>query len=744
MIEIYKNNVFHLYNDKISYVFYILKNGDLGHLYYGKILETSREEDFDYLMEVKNKAAGTVKFYKNDSEFSLQVAKQEYPVYGTSDFRDSALEIYEGLEPIYLDFSYKNHYITKGKEKIDKMPASRSKEEDGEMLTVVLEDKTHGLILEQYFTIFNNSTVIARSQKLINISENTYRLEKMMSGCLELNSKDFNFVHLSGAWIKERHVKKHNLNQGIVSVGSVIGASSHRQNPFVALESLTSTNGFGEVYGFNLVYSGNFLAQVEVDEWDNSRVLIGINPKHFAWELAPTDSFSTPEALFCYSNEGLNGMSSEFHRFINKHIINNKWLKEPRPVALNNWEATYFDFNEEKLLELAKRGKELGIELFVLDDGWFGKRDTDRTSLGDWVTHEKKFPKGIKHFGDAIHELGLKLGVWFEPEMINEESNLYKAHPEWVVKPKKGRYSYGRGQLVLDFGNPGVVDGIYAQMKKVILETKLDYIKWDMNRNITEAYSSYLYDIGKPQDEFFHRYILGVYELYENITRDFPNVLIEACAGGGGRFDLGMLYYSPQIWTSDDSDGIERLKIQYGTSTGYPLSSMSNHVSVVPNHQVGRITPLDMRNDVAIFGVLGYELDVTKLNNEEKDIIKKQIVYYKKHRDLILKGNFFKLLNPFEGNEAAWCVVSKDKKECLIGFYRILARPNAKVVDYLKLVGLDPKKIYRINESEDLITGSTLMNFGLRLPYEFNGVNDNYSEVKGDYQSKLYYISEKE
>ena len=742
MIEVVDNTYFHLLNEKISYVFYIMKNKQLGHLYYGKTLGNLKKEDFLFLMDRENKSAGTVKYYSDDSLFTLSDRLQEYPVYGTTDFKEGAIEIFKGETPLYLDFKFEKFEITRGKKRNLKIPAAFGDKENVETLTIFLEDDDHKIKLEQRFSIFSNSTAIVKNQKIINIGEQEILLQKMASGVFECNNRDYQFVHLSGAWLKERQIKRKNLSQGSVSIGSLKGASGHQHNPFVALQESNGSWDTGVVYGVNLIYSGNFLSQVETDEWNNTRLMIGIHPNQFSWELATQETFETPESVFVYSDQGMNGMSQEFSAFIEKHIISPIWYKKERPIIFNSWEAVYFDFNEESLLELAKKGKKLGMECFVLDDGWFGKRDSDRNSLGDWHANLKKFPNGLGNFSKNIKALGLKMGLWFEPEMISPDSNLFKDHPEWVIHHPFERKSIGRGQYVLDFSNPEVIENIYEQMKTVIEESQIDYIKWDMNRNITEAYSTHLEKEGIHQTEFFHRYILGVYNLYYHILTDFPNILIEGCAGGGGRYDLGVLFYSPQIWPSDDSDAVERLSILSGTLLAYPLSTFSNHISASPNHQVYRQTSIEMRQHVGIFGPMGYELDLNQLSEHEEKVIQASLDFYKKHRSLLTYGNFIQLVNPeLSENEKAWAVLSNDGKEAIVGFYRVLAKPNGTALEYLKLPFIDEEKNYQIN-NDSKISGSILKHIGLRKPYQFNGANYGQAELIGDFQSCIYSIRE--
>ena len=599
-------------------------------------------------------------------------------------------------------------------------------------------DYNYDVVVKQYYTIFENSHIIVRNQEILNKSEKTYTIDKAISAVLDLNNADYKFVHLSGAWLKERHVKKQNIEHGKVSVGTLKGASSHQQNPFIALEHVNATINSGECYGMNLVYSGNFIGQVEVDEWDYTRMMLGINPEYFNWELKPESHFLTPEVLVAYSNEGLDGLSREYASFIENHIIDSKWLSKPRPIVYNSWEAMYFDMNQEKLYDLAVKAKDIGMECFVIDDGWFSNRRNDQSSLGDWTVSQELFPDGIKAFGKKIHGLGMMLGMWFEPEMVSPGSQLVKDHPDWVAARSLSRISIARNQYCLDFSNPEVVDYIYNQMVAVIDEANLDYIKWDYNRNITEAFSPYLEKNNYNQGEFFHRNILGLYDLYERLTSRYPNLLIEGCAGGGGRFDLGILYYSPYIWVSDDSDAIERLKIQYGTSLAYPISSLSNHVSITPNHQTLRNTPLQTRYLVALFGCLGYELDINELNQEEIEAVKKQIQEYKEIRYLISQNQFYRLISPFEEdmNKIAWAI--EGEEEVVVGFYRILTKPNDTPYEYLKLPFIK-NGTYLIND-EYILSGEILRNIGLKLPYQFNCANHEMAQLSGDYQAYLFRI----
>jgi alpha-galactosidase len=703
---------FHLQNDNISYIIKILKNNQLGHLYFGK--KVRHRDSFAHLLNIQPRAL-TACVYEGDLKFSLEYIKQEYPSYGTTDFREPAYQIKQENGSRITDFQYKSHRIYSGKPKLEGLPATYV-EDDSEATTleITLEDSLINSEITLIYTIFENNNAIARSVRFTNKGNEKLNLIRAMSMCVDFPDSNFEMMQLSGAWARERHVKLRRLQTGIQAISSTRGASSAFQNPFIALKRLDATEHTGEVYGFSLVYSGNFLAQVEVDHDNASRVTIGINPFDFNWLLEPGQSFQTPEAIIVYSDNGLNGMSQTFHKLYRTRLARGQWRDKIRPILINNWEATYFDFNEEKILCIARTAKEFGIELFVLDDGWFGKRNDDTTSLGDWYPDEAKLPNGIKGLAEKIVNMGLKFGLWFEPEMINKQSELYKKHPDWLINVPGRSQSHGRNQYILDFSKSEVVNYIYEAMAKILREAPISYVKWDMNRNMTEIGSAALPP--ERQSEVAHRYILGVYSLYERLTSEFPHILFESCASGGGRFDPGILYYAPQTWTSDDTDAVERLKIQYGTSMVYPISSMGSHVSAVPNHQVLRITPIETRANVAYFGTFGYELDLNKLTDEEKNKVREQIKFFKKYRELIQKGGFYRLISPFEGdgNVTAWMIVSENKKQALVGYYQVLARPNAGF-EMLKLKGLNPNFEYEIVGREETYFGDELMNIGLVL-----------------------------
>ncbi|PKR84471.1 alpha-galactosidase [Heyndrickxia camelliae] len=723
---------FHLQGKDVSYIFKILKNNQLASLYYGK--RVRQRESFAHLLRMEKRGM-TACVYEGDSTFSLDIIRQEYPAYGTTDFREPAYQILQEDGSRITNFEYCSHKIYKGKPKLEGLPATYvNTEEEAATLEITLYDELIQVELTLFYTVFEGVNVITRSAVFMNQGGENIRLVRVMSASVDFVDADFEMVQLSGAWARERCVKSRRLVSGIQSISSTRGTSSAQQNPFIALKRFDANEFQGVVYGFSLVYSGNFLAQVEVDSHDTARVSMGINPFDFEWLLKNGESFQTPEVVMVYSDQGLNGMSQTYHQLYRKNLVRGVWKDRVRPVLINNWEATYFNFNERKILDIAKVAKELGIELFVLDDGWFGKRNNDKTSLGDWVVNKEKLPNGISGLAKKINKLGINFGLWFEPEMVSKESNLYHQHPDWLIHVPNRRLSHGRNQFVLDFSRTEVVDHLYGVMSKILRESSISYVKWDMNRNMTEIGSAVL--PAERSREVAHRYILGVYDLYERLINEFPNVLFESCASGGARFDPGMLYYAPQAWTSDNTDAIERLKIQYGTSLVYPLSSIGAHVSAVPNHQVHRYTSLATRADVAYFGVFGYELDITTLSREEKSEIWQQVQFYKKYRELILNGTFYRLKSPFEGNGSitSWMVVSTNKKEAIAGYYQVLNQPNAGFKKmYLK--GLDKDLKYEIEGYPRTYYGDELMYIGLDIEKKRAKKGESL-----DFQSRIYMI----
>lgn len=730
-----KTREFHLYNQEISYIIKILDNDQPGQLYYGKRL--THREDFSHLFEYAMRDMSPYAFEGN-STFSLENIKQEYPTFGCGDMRFPAYEIERENGSHVVEFVYKEHKIYNGKPKLEGLPATYVESDDeAQTLELVLEDTSINTRIVLLYTIYEAFPVIARSVRFECDSDEKITLLSAMSACVDLPDKDYEMIDLAGVWARERHVRRHKLDYGIQSIYSMRGCSSYQFNPFLALARENADEFQGQVYGFSLVYSGNFLAQTEVDNYDTARVLMGIHPNGFKWTLGKGESFQTPEMVMVYSEAGLNGMSQTFHKLYRTRLARGTWRDKVRPILINSWEAFYFDFDAPKLLGLADAAADLGMELFVLDDGWFGKRDDSTSSLGDWYPNEEKLKGTLKELAEKINAKGLKFGLWIEPEMTNKDSDLYRAHPDWLLAEQGKRICHSRNQYVLDFSKKEVREYIGDMLENLLAEVPVSYIKWDMNRTFSEVFSNG--NDREYQGKVCHKYILGVYELYERLTSRFPHVLFESCASGGARFDPGMLYYAPQGWTSDDTDAIERLKIQYGTSMVYPVSCMGSHVSASPNHQTNRVTPLETRADVAYFGTFGYELDLLKLGEEDKAEIRRQIAFMKEKRDLIQKGTFYRLKSPFEGNETAWMIVSEDQKKALVGYYRVMQPVNVGF-KRLKLKGLKEDICYKVSGYDYDCYGDELMQVGMILSDSASGVWKKGVNDKGDFQAEVFEI----
>ncbi|MCI8597075.1 MAG: alpha-galactosidase [Lachnospiraceae bacterium] len=727
--------IFHLYNHTVSYIMTIMRNGHLGQLYFGKHIQD--KEDFSYLLETCERPM-TSYIYENDKSFSLEHIRQEYPVFGTTDYRQPAVDVRQKNGSRISDFQYQSHKIEEGKPKLPGLPATYTEsEKEALTLTILLEDPVTRVKAELLYTIFAEGGALARSVRFCNGGETPVWLGRAMSLCLDLPDHEYVWQQLSGCWARECHIHSRSLEPGIQAIGSMRGHSSHEHNPFLVLRRPTTDERQGEAIGLSLIYSGNFRIQAEVDAHNTLRVLAGIDPETFEWKLDCGEVFQTPEAVLVYTDQGLNHMSQTFQRLYQRRLARGYWRDRARPILNNNWEATYFNFTEDRLIEIASKAKECGVELFVLDDGWFGARSSDHAGLGDWKANLERLPHGIEGLADQIEELGLKFGLWFEPEMVNKDSDFYRQHPDWILSTPERMESHGRYQHVLDFSRKEVVDAIYEQIAQILRNAKISYIKWDMNRSITECYSR-IWPADR-QGEIYHRYILGVYDLYERLTSEFPHVLFESCASGGGRFDPGMLYYAPQGWLSDDSDAIERLKIQYGASMCYPISSMGTHVSVTPNHQVFRNTPLHTRANVAYFGTFGYELDLNKLTQEETREVAEQVAFMKKYRKLLQFGRFYRLKSPYQENEAAWMVVSEDQKTALIGWYRILNSVNGSYTR-LRLEGLNPAYCYQNTKSGQCHYGDELMYAGLITSDVTAGQKPSCVKPCTDFESRIYIL----
>ena len=725
------NRLFHLQTKHTSYVFHVIEDGSLGQLYYGPKIPF--KDDYANL-NTREEHDCTNTRTDEDVEFQAELLKQEYAGLGKGDYRYPAFQITYPNGSRTSEFQYRDYELKDGKARLTGLPSTFADDSnDSQTLTVKLADGD--LELQLHYTVFADEDVIVRSATFINHGKTVF-LNRALSAQLDLPDANYDFIQFAGSWSRERHLHRSHLRPGTQSISSLRTASSHQENPFFMLARPHTDNNQGAVFGFNFVYSGNFLDSVEVDQFDTTRVLIGINPDEFGWKLNSGDSFQTPEVIFSYTDNGFNALSQQLGAFYAQHLINPHFAHQERPILINNWEATFMDFTEDKLMTIVERAKELGIEMFVLDDGWFGHRDDDRSSLGDWFVDEKKFNHGIAGFAKRVHDLDMKFGLWFEPEMISIDSKLYQTHPEWMIKTPGRGQTPGRHQFVLDMSRQEVVDYLFGLMSHIIQDAKLDYIKWDMNRNITEMYGA---DLPADQQlEFSHRYILGVYDLYDRLTKAFPDVLFESCASGGGRFDLGMMYYAPQAWCSDDTDAVERIKIQDGTSYGYTPSMWGAHVSAVPNDQVGRLTSIDMRAKVAYFGAFGYELDVTELSDEEQATIKQQVAFYKQYRKLFQFGTFYRLETPdTSDNVYGWETVSHDKQTAIGMRYQILNGANPAYIRYY-FKGLDPERRYTVNDGSEVFSGAELMNAGYFVPRVMNRLQS--PKVPSDFHADMFIV----
>ncbi len=717
-----KNKIFHLTNGSISYVLQISKDGYINHLYFGKAVRSYKGSnslinyDRGFSPNPENHALNRV--------FSLDTQPMEYPSYGLGDFRNPAYVVQLEDGSTISDIRYVSHNIFEGKKKLEGLPATWTNEpSDATSLEIITMDTVTNLQVVLSYTIFNDYDAVCRSAKYKNCGKNNIKILNASSMCLDFRESNFECISLYGAHINERNVQRFKLNHGCQSIESKRGMSSHQYSPFTALVRKDTNEDFGEAYGISLVYSGNFAIKVEVDQFDRTRVTAGINDFDFTWLLEENEEFQTPECVMVYSDKGLGNMSKTFYGLYQDHLSRSIHTKKERPILINNWEATYFDFTEEKILQIAEKGKELGMELFVLDDGWFGKRNNDDCSLGDWFVNKDKIPSGIDGLAKKIKSMGIDFGIWIEPEMVNEDSELYRKHPDWCIHVKNRPHTYGREQLVLDLSRKEVRDYVVEVITDVIKDENISYVKWDANRHLTNIGSFTL--PADRQRETVHRYVLGLYDIMDRITSARPDILFEGCSGGGGRFDAGIYYYMPQTWTSDNTDAICRLKIQHGTSLVFPPVSMASHVSVVPNHQVGRITPMSTRGNCAMSGNLGYELDITKLDEKDQEEVKKQVAFYKEIRNTIQFGDFYRILSPFEGNETAWNFVSKDKDEAILMYFKVLSEPNCNVTT-VKMKGLNPDFIYE-NEELGKFYGDELMYSGIAVPIQ-----------KEDFASKMW------
>ncbi|WP_419525572.1 alpha-galactosidase [Blautia sp.] len=714
------NQIFSLHTKHSTYQMKVDRDF-LIHTYYGPYVGDS---DMSYLARCIDRGFSGNPDGITDKGYSLDTQLLEYPSYGTGDFRNDCLRVAYADGSQVTDLKYVSHEIKEGKYGLEGLPAMYQGDENVQTLEVVLQDVYKNLEVILYYGVFENLDVITRACKIVNKGEDKVNLLRAYSMCLDFNNKDMDFVHFYGRHAMERIMERTPLHHGLQSVGSRRGFSSHQHNPFVILCSHNAGEDHGNCYGASFVYSGNFAAEAEVTQADCTRMTMGIHDAQFNFELQPQESFTAPEVMLSFSSEGLGKLSQNYHKAIRYHICRGKYKTARRPILINNWEATYFNFNTEKLLDIAREAKKLGVEMLVMDDGWFGKREDDVSGLGDWFVNEKKLGGKLKELVDGVNEIGLKFGIWFEPEMISEDSDLYRAHPDWALKIPGRAPTRGRQQLVLDFSREDVRTYIFDRMCEILESSDIEYVKWDANRHLTDVWSALL--PAERQGEVFHRFILGLYDFLEKITQRFPNVLFEGCSGGGGRFDAGMMYYHPQIWCSDDTDAVERLEIQYGTSFAYPVSTMGAHVSVCPNHQTGRSVSMKTRGVVAMSGTFGYELDITKLSEEDKQTVKEQIEAFKKYYDLIQNGDYYRLTD--DGRKSpfvAWEFVSADKKEALLNVVVLRTKANP-ILHTVYARGLEADMMYQVEGSQEKFSGAALMNGGYPIPV----MGDDYQAVQ--------------
>lgn len=703
---------FYLHTTHTTYAIGILREKYLIHLYYGKRITAYRN-----FMKHLPVHPGNTWFGVDipDLDYCTENLPMEYPCYGSADLRTPAFHAEYGNGSAVTRLNYCGYEMARGKKPLDGLPATYVETPDeADTLELTLCDSLTGTKIVLTYCVFENYDVITKSIRVINDGNAPMDLRSVLSSTTYLFDKNYEFVHLTGFWARERHIQKQPLMNATLQIDSKRVASGHVHSPFLALARPWATETQGEVYGYSFVYSGNFIMQAETNQQDVVRINIGINPFGFHWLLQPGEVFQAPEVVMTFSASGFGAMSRTFHRIYRQRLCRGKYRDAERPVLINNWEATYFDFNEEKILELAKKAHDVGVELLVLDDGWFGTRDDGGSSLGDWVAYRKKLPNGLEGLSDKLAEMGMQFGLWFEPEMISENSNLFQKHPDWYIGiPGRPRTpARGPGQLVLDLTRTEVCDYIVDALSAALRSAKISYVKWDMNRNITEIGSAEL--PANRQQELPHRYILGLYSVLERLVTAFPDVLFEGCAGGGGRFDAGMLYYFPQYWTSDNTDAIERLYIQHGTSMVMPACTMGAHVSAVPNHQVHRSTPLQTRGHIAMAGQLGYEMDVGTLSVQDLALVREQIQQYKNIRATVHFGEMYRLRSPFEGESVAWEYVSPDQKQVVLIYCAMRAHVLTGLTQ-LRFEGLREHATYRNTETGEAYESDFLMNVGLYL-----------------------------
>lgn len=704
-----ENKIFTLQTNNSTYQMKVDHYGYLLHLYYGSTVAGN----MDYLLTYYDRGfSGSPYEAGNDRTYSMDALPQEYPVMGTGDYRSSALIIRNGDGSECCDLRYQSHAIKQGKYGLKGLPAVYAGEEEAQTLEIILEDSVSKVRVQLLYGVLEQEDIITRSARILNAGEGSVIVEKAASAILDFLFGEYDMVSFYGRHAMERNFQRTGIAHGNFVIGSRRGTSSHQYNPAVIIAEKEATEDAGKCYGMVFVYSGNFMCEAEKDQYNQTRVMMGLQSDLFHYPLAQGEELVIPETILCYSDKGFGDLSVKYHKCIRNHICRGKYCSQARPILINSWEAAYFDFDGQKILKLAQDAAELGIDMVVMDDGWFGKRNDDNSGLGDWQVNEKKLGCTLKELTAKINALGVRFGIWIEPEMVSEDSDLYREHPDWAIQiPGRGPIR-GRYQLVLDFSREEVREHVFRQICNVLDQGKIEYVKWDMNRSLADIYS-----MDKDQGKVTYDYVLGVYDFLEKLLKRYPELLIEGCSGGGGRFDAGMLFYTPQIWCSDNTDAIDRLRIQYGTSFFYPVSAVGSHVSAIPNHQTGRSVSLHTRGVVAMAGTFGYELAPERLSDEEKEEIKGQIGQYRKYARLIQTGNYYRLSNPFSEPYAAWMFVSEDGQQVLVNVVMLEIHGNM-TVSYVKLKGLLPDMLYEDLNSGRSYYGSALMEAGIPLPVE--------------------------
>lgn len=733
MAIIIRDNVFTLHTNSSTYQMKVDAKGVLLHTYYGRKTD---ETDYSYLIQAADRGfSGNIEAAGDDRAYSLDYLPQEFPVYGTGDFRINCLQADLGTGVNDCCLFYDSHRTFHGKYSLEGLPAMfSSQDRAADTLEIVLKDEAEEFYVHLLYGVMEADDIITRAAVVKNKTGKTVKLNRVMSSCVDFHAADWELIHFYGRHAEERETERIRLFHGISELRSTRGTSSHQHNPFVILAGKDTAEEQGDCYGFSLLYSGGFHMQAEVDQINQTRIVLGIDDSDFTWILKDGEQFTAPEVCLCYSRDGLNGLSHCYHNAFQNHLIRSRWKNKRRPVLVNNWEATYFDVHGDKLLAIAKEASEMGLDMLVMDDGWFGRRDDDYSGLGDWFVNEEKLGCSLKKLVNQINGMGLQFGIWFEPEMISEDSDLYRKHPDWAMAVPGRKPIRGRSQLVLDITRQDVRDYLKESIFSILDSANITYIKWDANRSLTAAFSAVFPK--ERQGELRHRYVLGLYRLMEDILERYPDILMEGCSGGGGRYDAGMLYYTPQIWCSDNTDAIERLRIQYGTSFGYPMSTVSAHVSVCPNHQNGRTAPLKTRGLCAMQGTFGYELDLSKMAEEEKKLVKKQVEIFKEHYRLFQFGDYYRIVSPFANHDfTAWEYADKEGREAWIAVVFTDLHGNP-LPQHIKARGLCPDKRYhmwRDGERMGIFTGAALMYGGMLLPVP-----------KENYDSCWYYLQTEE